>query len=100
MQENIEIRKQDKIKLKVISAQKERHMKDMITDEAHSLIKNNDFIPMLDREEEENRGSLIIKLDDDFKGKIKDYCSTNHVRIRDFWVECINRIIRKYENED
>ena len=49
MQENIEISKQDKIDLKVISAQNERHMKDMIIDEAHSLINNNDFIPMLDR---------------------------------------------------
>lgn len=97
MQENIEISKQDKIDLKVISAQNERHMKDMIIDEAHSLINNNDFIPMLDREEEENRGSLIIKLDDDFKKEIKDYCSTNHVRIRDFWVECINRILRRYK---
>ncbi len=100
MQENIEVSKQDKIKLKIISAQYEKHMKDLIIDEAHSVIDNKDFIPMLDREEEENRGSLIIKLDDDFKVQIKDYCYSNHVRIRDFWVECINRIIKRYDNEN
>lgn len=98
MQENIELKVEDKVQLKIISAKLTKHMKDLIIDEAHEIIDNNDDIPLVKREV--NRTSLIIKLDDDFKEEIRTFCDIQSVRIRDFWVECVNRIIKRYENED
>lgn len=100
MQENIELKNSDKIKLKTVAAQKEAHMKNLLLDEAHLIIDNNYSVPRVDREEEANRASLIIKIDDDFKEDIKTFCDVHSVRIRDFWVECVHRIIRRYENEN
>lgn len=99
MQENIELKDTDKIRLKTISAQKVTHMKDLILNEAHNIIDNNYTVPRVDREEEYCRTSLIIKVDDDFKEEIKNYCDTHSVRIRDFWVECVNRNLRRYNDE-
>lgn len=96
MQENIELSSRDKIQLKTISAQQVMHMKDMLINEAKTIIKNNDDIPRVDRENEANRTSLIIKVDDNFKNEIKNYCDLKSVRIRDFWVECVRRIIERY----
>lgn len=98
MQENIELKDTDKIQLKTISAQEVKHMKDLILDEARVVIDNNYDVPRVDREEEENRTSLIIKIDDSFKDEIKMFCDVHSVRIRDFWVECVQRIIRRYPN--
>ena len=99
MQENIELSNLDKINLKTVSAQQVRHMKDMIIDEAHFVIDNNIDIPRVEREDESNRSSLIIKIDDDFKEEIRNYCDIKSVRIRDFWVECVHRIIDRWYNE-
>ena len=99
MQENIELKDTDKIRLKTVSAQQVAHMKDLILTEAHLIINNNDDVPRVEREDEINRTSLIIKVNDDFKNEIKTYCDTHSVRIRDFWVECVHRVIRRYENE-
>ena len=99
MQENIELKDTDKIRLKTVSAQQVAHMKDLILAEAHLIINNNDNVPRVEREDEINRTSLIIKVDDDFKNEIKTYCDIHSVRIRDFWVECVHRVIRRYENE-
>lgn len=96
MQENIELSSRDKIQLKTISAQQVKHMKDMLIDEARTIIENNYDIPRVEREQESDRASLIIKVDDDFKNEIKNYCELKSVRIRDFWVECVHRIIQRY----
>lgn len=96
MQENIELKDTDKIKLKMIAAQEVRHMKDLILIEAHDIIDNDYKVHRLKREDERNRVSLIIKLDDDFKETIRMFCDVHSVRIRDFWVECVHRIIEKY----
>lgn len=97
MQENIELKVEDKIQLKIISAKLTKHMKDLMIDEAHKIIDNDDEIPLV---KEENRTSLIIKLDDDFKEEIRIFCDMQSVRIRDFWVECVNRIIKRYGDEN
>lgn len=96
MQENIELSSRDKIQLKTISAQQVKHMKDMLISEARMIIDNNYDIPRVEREQESDRASLIIKVDDDFKNEIKNYCELKSVRIRDFWVECVHRIIQRY----
>lgn len=96
MQENIELSNTDKIQLKTVSAQQVKHMKDMLIDEAKIIINNNYDIPRVEREQESDRVSLIIKIDDELKDEIKNYCGTKDVRIRDFWVECVHRIIQRY----
>ena len=100
MQENIELKDVDKIKLKTISAQKVVHMKDLILKEAHIIIDNNLMVPRTKRVDETDRVSLIIKVDDDFKHDIKDFCNAHSIRIRDFWVECVQRIIKRDEKHD
>ena len=97
MQENIELKVEDKIKLKIISAKLTEHMKDLIIKEAHEIIDNDENVPLVKREI--NRTSLIIKLDDDFKEEIRTFCDMHSIRIRDFWVECVNRIIRRYPDD-
>ena len=99
MQENIELKDTDKIKLKTVSAQKVTHMKDLVLNEAHLIVENNYEVPRVEREEETDRTSLIIKVDDNFKDEIKTFCELHSVRIRDFWVECVQRVIRRYDNE-
>jgi len=95
--ENIELNSDVKIKLKTISVQKSEHMRDMIVSQAHKIIDNNEFVPRTERDED--RTSLIISVKNDFKEEIKTFCSLKDIRIRDFWVECVNRIIGEYENE-
>lgn len=100
MQENIELKDTDKIKLKTISAQKVTHMKDLLLNEARLIIDNDDIVPRTNRENSEDRTSLIIKVDDDFKDEIKRFCGVHSIRIRDFWVECVHRIIESDKNEN
>ena len=100
MQENIELKDTDKIKLKTVSAQQVTHMKDLILEEAHLIIENNYSVPRVKREDEENRTSLIIKVNDDFKDEIKTFCGVHSIRIRDFWVECVQRILRRYNDNN
>lgn len=100
MQENIELKDSDKIRLKTVAAKKVAHMKDLLLEEAHLIVDNDYEVPRVEREDLSNRASLIIKLDDDFKNEIKLFCNVHSVRIRDFWVECVQRVLRRYENED
>lgn len=99
MQENIELKNTDKTNLKVISAHQMTHMKDLVLNEARLIVDNNYNVPRVEREEEKDRTSLIIKIDDSFKDEIKTFCGVHSIRIRDFWVECVQRVLRKYENE-
>ena len=95
--ENIELNSNVKIKLKTISVQKSEHMRDLIIKQAHKIIDNNEYVPRTERDDD--RTSLIIAVKNDFKENIKTFCSIKDIRIRDFWVECVNRIIREYDNE-
>lgn len=98
MQENIELKNSDKIQLKTIAAQEVQHMKDLILNEAHDIINNDYDVPRVEREDESERTSLIIKVDDEFKNQIKTFCNVHSIRIRDFWVECVQRILRRHNN--
>lgn len=95
--ENIELNSDVKIKLKTISVQKSEHMRDLIIKQAHKIIDNNEYVPRTARSDD--RTSLIIAVKDDFKHDIKNFCSIKDIRIRDFWVECVNKVIGEYENE-
>lgn len=95
--ENIELNNNVKIKLKTISVQQSKHMRDLIVEQAHKIIDNNEYVPRTERDED--RTSLIIEVKDDFKQEIKTFCSIKDIRIRDFWVECVNKVIGEYDNE-
>lgn len=96
--ENIELNKDTKIQLKTVSVQHSKHMRDLIIDEAHKIIESGDTVPRVDRED--NRTSLIIEVSNSFKKDIKYYCDIKGVRLRDFWVECVNRVLEVYNDEN
>lgn len=96
--ENIELGKNKKIELKTISVQKSEHMRDLLLKEGHKIIDNNDMVPRVERDED--RTSLIIEVPDSFKADIKHYCEMKRVRIRDFWVECVNRVLEEYNEKE
>ena len=93
MLENIELEINTKKDLKIISAEKDTSMKDLVLDKANYIMNNDIIIPVVDRAEEYS--SLIIDVDADMKKEIKDYCNHQDVRLRDFWVECVNRILEE-----
>ena len=93
--ENIELNADVKIDLKTISVQKSEHMRDLIIKQAHKIIDNNEYVPRTERDD--NRTSLIISVKNDFKDDIKLFCSVKDIRIRDFWVECVNQVIGEYK---
>ena len=84
MLENIELEVDTKKNLKIISAEKDTSMKDLVLKEAEYVINNNVVVPVIDRAEDYS--SLIIDVDADMKKR---------VRLRDFWVECVNRILEE-----
>ena len=94
MLENIELSLQLKHDFKVMSTKENKYMKDLILEEAREILDSNSTIPSIERSE--NYTSLIISIPEDLKEDIKDYCATNEVRIRDFWVECVNRSMNRY----
>ena len=93
MLENIELEVDTKKNLKIISAEKDTSMKDLVLKEAEYVINNNVVVPVIDRAEDYS--SLIIDVDVDMKKRIKQYCRNQDVRLRDFWVECVNRILEE-----
>ena len=96
MQENIELGRKIKIEFKSLAAKNQVTMKDWLLNEAKEIIDNNEVVHRTEREDD--RDSLIIKVPDDLKDRIKDYCEQEDVRIRDFWVECVNRLLERYND--
>ena len=94
MLENIELSSQLKHDFKVMSTKENKYMKDLILEEAREILDSNLSIPSVDRSEQYT--SLIISIPENLKQEIKDYCSMNDVRIRDFWVECVVRSMNRY----
>ena len=95
LQENVELSAENKQRLKIYAAEQNESMKDLLLSEARQIIDMNAYVPAVDRAEDYT--TLIINISDEFKSEIKSFCNQKGVRIRDFWVECFNRII---EGED
>ena len=94
MLENIELSSQLKHDFKVMSTKENKYMKDLILEEAREILDFNLTVPSLERSE--NYTSLIVSIPEDLKEEVKNYCSLNDVRIRDFWTECVNRSMNRY----
>lgn len=95
MLENIEIGFQLKHDFKVMSTEKNIYMKDLIINEANEILDSGHTVHQFEREDEYT--SLIIDISPELKDEIKSYCKANGVRIRDFWMECIQQSMRRYD---
>ena len=98
MKENVELNINDKKRFKVIAAEQDITMKDLLLTEAKNIMLHNDTVPSREREEEENRSSLIINIPISFKEEVKVFTKRNGIKIRDLWVESVNRIIQRYDD--
>ena len=98
MKENVELNNDVKKRLKVIAAQNDTTMKQLLLDEINDIIMEERYIPSKDREDKENRSSLIINLSNETKDDIRLFVSENDIRIRDLWVAAADTIIERYDN--
>lgn len=94
MLENIELNSQQKHDFKVMSTKENKYMKDLIIDEAKEILELDLSVPFLERSDDYT--SLIISIPEELKEEVKNYCSQNNIRIRDFWTECVNRSMNRY----
>lgn len=94
MLENIELGSKLKHDFKVMSSKEGIFMKDLILNEAREILSSDYSVPTIEREE--NYTSLIINVSEDLKDEIKSYCNMNDIRLRDFWIECIHKSMRRY----
>ena len=98
MKENVELNNDVKKRLKVIAAQNDTTMKQLLLDEINDIIMEERYIPSKDREDKENRSSLIINLSNETKDDIRLFVNENDIRIRDLWVAAADAIIERYDN--
>ena len=98
IKENVELNKETKKKLKIIAAQEGVSMRDLLLTETKSIIQEDAEIPIREREKEENRSSLIINVPIEFKDDVRLFVNTHDIKIRDLWVESVDRIIKRYDN--
>ena len=73
MLENIELEVDTKKNLKIISAEKDTSMKDLVLKEAEYVINNNVVVPVIDRAEDYS--SLIIDVDADMNDELAEQLS-------------------------
>ena len=98
IKENVELNKETKKKFKIIAAQQGISMRDLLLAEANTIIEADVEVPVREREKEDNRSSLIINIPMDFKDDIRLFVNTHDIKIRDLWVESVDRIIKRYNN--
>lgn len=96
IKENVELNKEIKKEFKIIAAQQGVSMRDLLLMEAKTIIANDDYVPIREREDEDNRSSLIINIPTDFKDDIRLFVSNHEIKIRDLWVESVDRIIKRH----
>lgn len=98
LKENVELHTDAKRMLKVIAAEKDVTMKELLLNEARDIIDNGYYVPIREREDEENRSSLIVNISSDFKDDVRKFIDERDIKIRDLWVESVDRIIQRYNN--
>lgn len=98
MKENVELNNDVKKRLKVIAAENDTTMRQLLLNEINDIIQENRYIPCRDREDKESRSSLIINLSYETKDDIRLFVNENDIRIRDLWVAAADAIIERYDN--
>ena len=97
IKENIELSKETKKKLKVISAEKEKTMRDLVLFEAAEIIGWDLDVEETEREPKETRTGLLINIPQESKDDIRLFCRDKEVKIRDFWNQAVSNVLNKYK---
>jgi hypothetical protein len=96
IKENLELSKKTKKKLKVIAAEQEKTMRDLVLLEASIIIGWNLEAEETQREPKETRTGLLINIPQESKDDIRLFCREKEIRIRDFWLQAVNNAIERY----
>ena len=97
IKENLELSKEDKKRLKVIAAEQEKTMRDLVLFEAAEIIGWDSDVEETKREPKESRTGLLINIPQESKDDIRLFCRDKEVKIRDFWVQTVNNVIERYD---
>lgn len=97
IKENLELNKESKRKLKVIAAEEEKTMRDLVLLEAAEIIGWDLDVEKTEREPKETRTGLLINIPQESKDDIRLFCRDKEVKIRDFWVQTVNNVIERYD---
>lgn len=96
IKENLELKKESKKKLKVIAAEEEKTMRDLVLFEAAEIIGWDLDVEETEREPKESRTGLLINIPQESKDDIRLFCRDKELKIRDFWVQTVNNVIERY----
>lgn len=97
IKENVELNKQVKQKFKIIAAQQGVTMKDLLLHEAKEIMEYDYYVPTREREAVEDRSSLIVNIPSEFKEEIRLFIQDKDIKIRDLWVESVDRVIERHK---
>ena len=92
----IELSKENKKKLKVIAAEEEKTMRDLVLFEAAEIIGWDLEVEETEREPKETRTGLLINIPQESKDDIRLFCRDKAVKIRHFWNQSVNNVIERY----
>lgn len=96
IKENLELNKESKKKLKVIAAEQEKTMRDLVLFEAAEIIGWDLDVEETEREPKESRTGLLINIPQESKDDIRLFCRDREIRIRDFWTQTVSNVIKRY----
>ena len=96
IKENIELSKESKKKLKVIAAEREKTMRDLVLFEAAEIIGWDSRVEETKREPKETRTGLLMNIPQESKDDIRLFCRDREIKIKDFWIQSVNNVIERY----
>lgn len=97
IKESIELGKESKKKLKIIAAEVEKTMRDLVLFEAAEIIGWDLEVEKSEREPKETRTGLLINIPQEAKDDVRLFCREKEIRIRDFWVQAVKNTLKRYE---
>lgn len=95
IKENLELSKADKKKLKIIAAEQEKTMKDLLLFEVAEIIGWDLDVKKTEREPKETRTGLLMNIPQEAKDDIRLFCRDREIRIRDLWTQAVNNTIER-----
>lgn len=96
IKESLELSKETKKKLKVIAAEQEKTMRDLVLFEAAEIIGWDLEVEKTEREPKENRTGLLMNIPQETKDDIRLFCRDKEIRIRDLWAQAVNNTLKRY----
>jgi ribosomal protein L30E len=96
IKENIELSKESKKKLKIIAAEQEKTMRDLVLFEAAEIIGWDLNVEETVREPKETRTGLLINIPQESKDDIRLFSKNRKIRIRSFWNKAVANAIDRY----